>query len=175
MSIKNSASTYGSVAKFFHWLIFVLLLFMVILGYCLDDVPKLYRPFATNLHKLTGLLILLLMLLRAAWALINPKPLLPNARAWEYWAAYSVHGLLYVTVIAMPLVGWIASNAADHPPYLGHIVFSLPIAQNKALADAAFDLHGNLAIAIIILFVIHVLAAFYHYFIKKDDVLQRML
>ena len=147
---------------------------MVILGYLLEDIPKEYQGLAFSIHKLTGLSILALMILRALWRVTNTKPVL-NVRAWERIAERTVHFLLYVVAIAMPLVGWMGSVAGGKPPHLGTFNFELPIEKNKALAGLFFDMHNTLAICLIVLFAIHVLAALYHHFIKKDGVLRRML
>src|SRR3990167_4238155 len=98
---RNSNTQYGSVAKFFHWVIFLLLFCMIIFGFLLDDIPKDYQGVAYNTHKLTGLTILCLMLLRALWALTNPKPALPSdTKPWQRTAERLVHLLLYLTIIA---------------------------------------------------------------------------
>jgi len=174
--IKNTSSSYGSVTKIFHWLIFVLLAGMLTGGFFLDDMPKDYQPLIYNLHKLTGLTILCLMVLRALWASINIKPALPmGTPAWQRSAERILHFLLYITVIAMPLAGWIGACAGGRPPHIGDFKLALPIAENKPLAGFAFDIHGILAITIIVLASIHIAAALYHYFIKRDNVLNRML
>lgn len=173
---KNTAVAYGSVSKFFHWLIFVLLLFMLTLGYFLHDIPKAYQSLVYNTHKLTGLSILIFMILRVIWALSNPKPRLPKeTRPWEGVAERSVHFLLYVSVISMPLAGWIGSSAAGRPPHIGDFHMMLPVAQSKTLSEMAFRVHGLLALTIIALVCVHVLAALYHHFIRHDDVLRRMM
>lgn len=174
--LRNTSTSYGSVAKFFHWLIFILLFVMIVYGYFLESVPKPYKAIAVNTHKLIGVTILVLVLLRLMWALINPKPLLPlDTKIWERVLERLVHYLLYATMLAMPLSGWIASVGGGRPPHLGSLYLNLPIEQDKALADSAFDFHQLLAIAIIILFCIHVSAALYHHFIRKDNVLRRMM
>lgn len=176
MGLRNTIVAYGSVSKFFHWLIFLLILFMIIYGYCLSYVPKDYQPFAYNIHKLTGLSILVLMLLRLLWALANPKPLLPpDTPQWQQWIERLVHFLLYATIIAMPLAGWIGSVAGGRPPHLGSFSITLPIAKNEALADTAFSIHNTIAVVIIVLVSLHILAALYHHFIKKDNTLRRMM
>lgn len=176
MAIKNTLVGYGSVTKTFHWLIFFLLLFMVILGYSLDEIPKDVRSVYSNIHKLTGVLILVLTLMRAAWALANPKPLLPlDTPEWQKTAERTVHLLLYLVVIAMPIVGLIGSSAAGKLPHMGGVSIGFAIKQNKALVSASFATHELLAIILIILVSIHVGAALYHCFIKHDDTLSRML
>ena len=178
MTLCNTSTTYGSVSKFFHWVIFLLLFLMVILGYAMGYIPKNspYMPIVFNIHKLTGLSVLLLMLLRLIWMLTNTRPALPlDTRIWERWVERLVQGLLYLVVIVMPLSGWIGSSAAGKPPHIGALTFQLPISHSKVIAGNAFVLHRGLAITLIVLFCIHLLAALYHAIIKKDNILQRML
>ena len=176
MSLKNTVTTYGSVTKFLHWLIFFLLLFMVTLGYFLDSISKESQPLAYNIHKLTGLTILVLMILRAIWAYTNPKPRLPfGTLPWQRTAEHVVQILLYLVVLAMPIVGWIGSVASGRPPLVGDVSLTLPIALSKVLAKTMFEIHSLLAIVLIVLVSIHVLAVLYHCFIKRDNVLRRMM
>lgn len=176
MSVFNTKESYGSLAKIFHWVIAVFVIGMLIYGFLLDSVPKEYRSAAFYSHKLLGMVILSLMLLRVLWTLLNQKPVLPFAtKWWESFAERLVHYGLYLTVIAMPLVGWIGSVAAGRAPYIGDFKFNLPIEQNKALSHWMFKIHKQLAFVIIALLIIHVSAALYHHFVRKDVVLKRML
>lgn len=176
MSYRNTLSSYGSVAKTFHWLISVLVICMLIFGYFLGDFPKDVQPLTYNLHKMTGITILFLMTLRLLWALVNPKPELPiGTLSWQRTAERIGHFTLYLFVILMPLSGWIGSVASGRPPHLGNVNFELPVPKDKALAGAAFDMHGTAAIILIVLLIGHVLAALYHHYIKKDNILIRML
>ena len=176
MAIKNTITLYGTVAKTFHWLIFLLLTGMLIFGYCLGSIPKPYVPLAFNIHKLTGLTILTLMVLRAIWTSTNIKPALPsNTPLWQHLSDRAVQYALYLFIIAMPLAGWIGASASGKPPHIGNVRLSLLVPHSKSLSGLAFDVHNTVAIIIIALLCIHVTAAFYHYFIRKDDVLQRML
>ena len=174
MSYFNTATTYGVVAKFFHWLIALLVIVMLCVGFTLDSIPKESRGFVINIHKLTGLTILLLVLLRLGWSLINTKPML-IVTVWEKLAERTVHGLLYAALIAMPLLGWVGSSAGGRFPHIGSVQFALPVPQDKALKDWAFEWHGIIGWTIVVLVCIHVLAALYHHFIRRDDVLRRML
>ena len=174
MAIFNGQKEYGDVAKFFHWLLFLLIGGMLIFGYFLDDIPKDWKGFAYNTHKLLGITILVLMLLRISWALINRKPEL-RTTPLEYYLERTVHYGLYLVVLAMPTVGWVGSVAAGRPPKWGNYVFNLPIEPNKDLAHTMFEWHESLAIALIVLIALHFLAALFHHFIRRDNVLKRML
>lgn len=176
MQWKNSASKYGVVSKTFHWLIFVLVFVMIVGGFFLDDVPDEYKGTIYNLHKLTGLCILLLMVLRMLWASCNVKPALPASMPhWQQVSARVTHYLLYLLVTAMPLVGWIGSSASRKAPHLGSFTFTLPVPEDKALSHALFDVHEVIAYMIIAVVCLHIAAALYHHYVKKDDVLRRML
>lgn len=176
MSLRNTHLAYGSVAKFFHWATSVLIILMLVFGFFLEDVPKDYQPTTYNLHKLTGLTILLLMLMRLTWTLMNPKPALPaDTLAWQRYAERVVHFMLYLFAILMPLVGWVGSVAGGRPPRVGDFYFNLPIAPNKALAEAAFETHELVAFILIFLISVHALAAMYHHYVKRDNILRRML
>lgn len=176
MALMNTTESYGSVTKFFHWLIAIVILVQIIYGYFLGYVPKDYQPVAYNTHKLIGLTLLFLMVLRLFWALMNVKPLLPaNTPAWQRFAERFVHSMLYFVVIAMPISGLIGSNASGRPPHIGDFKFTLPVPEDKALVNTAFAVHNTLALVLIGLLVVHVGAALYHHVIKKDNILRRML
>ncbi len=178
MAIKNTETSYGSIARLLHWIIFLLVLIIIPLGYFMDDVSdKVLRAQVVNIHKLIGVLILLLMLLRVLWTLYNVRPALPfQTPAWQKAVELIVQVSLYLGLIIMPLSGLVGSVAAGKPPHLGNFDIELPISHSKALADFAFDdVHVPLAVILIVLISFHILAAFYHHFIKRDDILRRMV
>jgi cytochrome b561 len=176
MGLRNTTTRYGLIAKWLHWIIFLLLFCQVTGGYFLDFIPKEIRPVVYNIHKLIGITILVLMICRAIWALTNPKPLLPlSTRLWEQLVERLIHFFLYLAVMAMALAGWIGAVAGGKPPHVGDLWLSLPIPVDKVIAKTAFSFHSTIAIILIILVSIHAAAALFHYFIKKDHVLQRMM
>ena len=178
MALANSPSAYGSVSKTLHWLIALLIILMLAGGFFMDDIAnKSLKMTVFNLHKLTGILILVLMVCRLVWRLSNPRPdLAPQTPRFEKVMATLGHSLLYVLVIAMPLSGWIMSTAADHAPTLGGLSLALPfIARSQALSALFYSYHQTIAWVIIAIIVLHVAAALKHHFIDKDQVLKGML
>jgi cytochrome b561 len=172
----NTELSYGYMSKFFHWVVFALVLLMLSFSYFMDDIPdKMLKGVIINAHKLLGITVLILMTLRLIWTLANTKPILVFTRRWEYLARRVVHSLLYFTLILMPISGWVMSAAAGRPPRLGNIPLNLPIMKNEWLSNTFFDVHSKLALIIIALVVGHVFAALYHHFIRKDNTLTRML
>lgn len=166
---------YGALSKFFHWTIAILVILMLLCSYFIGNIPdKILRGAVFNGHKLIGLTILTLVILRLIWKTITNQPPSLNARAWERWIEKTVHWLLYLAFLMMPIAGWVGSVAGGKPPRWGKLSFNLPISKSDWLSDWAFSIHNSLAIIIISLVSLHILAALYHYFIKKDGVLQRM-
>lgn len=176
MSLFNTKNSYGGGSRFLHWVIAFLVIGMLVYGFYMEDIPQPYRSAAFYSHKLLGLTILFLMLLRIAWALINEKPAMPfNTQAWESFAEKFVHYSLYLALIAMPMVAWVGSVAGGRTPRIGSFEFYLPVAYNKDLSHLMFKLHKQLAWVIIALLIIHVAAALFHHFVRRDKVLNRML
>jgi len=172
--LKNTTAQYGAIQKFLHWLMAVLIIGMLIFGYFLGNfgIAAVY-----NLHKLVGLLLLLLVLLRIMWICWCKRPALPKSVSrFERILAYSVEGLLYFSMLLMPIFGWMATTLAGRVPvFLGYRLNMPFIPLNPALAHQVMGLHEDLAVIIIVLIVLHVLGALKHYVIDKDGVVERML
>lgn len=163
---------------FFHWLVAALIFIQFALGWLATG----WRLSPTKLdlfvwHKSTGMLVLALVVARLLWRLAGPAPALPADMApWERTAARLSHALLYVIMIAMPLTGWIINSAQGVPfrifwriplPALG-----APDKHTEALGSLA---HFSLFVALAALLVLHIGAALRHHFVKRNDVLTRML
>lgn len=174
----NSDASWGAPAKFLHWLVAGLIFIQFALGW----LALGWRLSPTKLdlfvwHKSTGMLILLLVLVRLGWRLVNPTPALPlDTPAWERGAARLSHGLLYVLMIAMPLVGWVVQSAAGIP---FRIFWRIPlpalVSPDKHTEDLAAFVHFSLGMVFAALLVLHVGAALRHHFVKRNTVLVRML
>jgi cytochrome b561 len=136
-----------------------------------------FRSRGYNFHKSLGVLILILMILRLINRLAVGAPIAdPNIESWQKTVSSAVHGLLYVLLLAMPVVGYIANSAYGAPtPFFG--LFTLPkiVGDNPDLAKQLFALHRWVGFLVIALVLAHVGAAVYHQFIRRDEVLKRML
>lgn len=176
--LANTADAWGAPAKFFHWTVALLILVQIPLGFA----AALWRlsPLKLELfvwHKSTGMLILMLMLLRLCWRLANPTPALPlQTPRWERYAAHASHGLLYALAIALPLSGWVINSAAAVPFSVFWLVPLPPIvAPDERLEDLAKLVHFSLLVALCLVLAVHIGAALRHHLIKRNDVLRRML
>ncbi len=179
---------YSNVAMTLHWLIALGVLANICIGLYFSDLPKSDpNMFAlVQTHKSIGLTVLVLSLVRVAWRLIHPVPPLPASMGPGLrFAAHATHFLLYVLIVFIPLSGWalVSSSPLGLPTmYFGwfawpHIPFlaELPRAAKKPLAHELGAVHVYLAWSAIVLIPIHIVGALYHHYIRRDDVLTRML
>lgn len=181
MRWRNSHANWGAVARSLHWIMAILILANLALGYWADGLPRSPEKLqAFYWHKTIGLTVLWLVALRLLWRLSGRvPPLPPTTPAWQRIAAHTSHFLLYAVMFAMPLSGWIMHSAADSSLAL-YGRFEVPdiVAATgeraEAIGDAAAVTHYWLFIALCVLIAIHVLGALKHHFINGDSVLRRM-
>src|SRR6478735_2324668 len=174
---KTDAAWSASI-RLFHWLVAALIFIQFALGWL--AVGWALSPTKINLfvwHKSVGMLILALVVARLLNRLAGLTPPLPaDTPAWERAAARWSHTLLYVLMVAMPLTGWAINSAAGIP---FRIFWQLPLpalmAPDKHTADIVALVHFALGIAFVALLILHIGAALRHHFVKRNDVLRRML
>lgn len=179
MQWRNTPDRYGHLSVLIHWLIaltvygmFGLGLWMVTLGYYDGWYHK-----APELHKSIGMIVLLVMVVRVLWRFISPPP--PPLASYSKVtrvSAVAAHLLLYVLLFAILLSGYLISTA-DGKPVSVFGLFDVPatLSDFGAQADLAGTLHLWLAWGVVVLSVLHGLAALKHHLIDKDVTLKRML
>jgi cytochrome b561 len=178
IQFRNSADSWGAVARGLHWLIAALILAQFAIGSIAEEMKL--TPAKLDLfvwHKSIGVTVLLLAVLRLIWRIANPPPApLPGTPDWEHRLASLAHWLIYVLVFAVPLSGWLVSDAS-RVPFKAYFLVSMPdfIATNHDLQEAAAEVHEALTTALLLLVIVHAAAALRHHFLLQDDVLRRML
>lgn len=121
-------------------------------------------------HKAFGVLILIFGLWRVSSRLQHG--FLDDASAvskWQLVKVRTVHWILLLSVIAMPLGGMMGSYFGGHATSVFGL-FTIPGA-----AQAFFGMHSTLAMITIAAVVLHICGALKHHFLDKDDTLKRML
>jgi cytochrome b561 len=178
MPLRNTQTSYGSVAKLLHWAVVLLIIAQFILGIIADDLPNGIRKLEILAwHKSGGMLILLLALGRIGWRLVNPPP--PQLTSYPHWQqviAKTTHVVLYILILVQPVTGWMMSSAKNYPVSFYNL-FQWPdlVQPNEALSEYLEGVHKALAITLLVVASVHIAAALYHHFWLKDDVLRRML
>lgn len=180
MTLKSDALRWGSLAKFFHWAVVILLLVQGTVGLVMVELPK--RPSVIpvfNFHKSLGITILLLAVLRLAWRAFDrhpqPPPGMPH---WQVLGARAGHVLLYGLLFALPISGWLFDSATSLRPLFWWGLVKLPNltgGPSEALKPIFLATHQWLFIALVLVAAGHAAAALIHHYVDRDDVLRRML
>ena len=175
---------YTLTQRLLHWLIALLVLSLLGVGmifFFLDfeGTKETFGPEVTDLlytyHKTFGIIVFALMIVRLGLRLSRgAPPYVQPLPTFQRVASRAVHGLLYLSLLAMPVVGWLATAAGGYP--VQFFATNLPglIGKDKALAETLFWLHGLLGWVIIGLVAAHVGAALLHWRVRRDGVMERM-
>ena len=171
-------SRYSGVAIAFHWTIAVLLIANLVAGLLFDrieDADKQLFFTLVQLHKATGVTILVLAVGRLVWRLANPPPPLPaHMTSAELVLAKLSHWGFYFIMIALPLSGWaMVSTAKVKFPMMWYGLFEIPTIPVPQGWNY-HDLHGILGWVTVAMLVLHVAAALKHHYFDRDDIFARM-
>ena len=173
MSAKSTASRYGSVAIAIHWLTALLIVLLFVTGLLAagqaDPAAKLALLRA---HLPMGVGILLWTVLRIAWWLVaDPsRPKLPaDQPAWQRATARATHLALYLIVLLAAGSGIATIILSGALPA---VIDGAVLPDFHAVLPRA--VHGIVTRLMLGLLALHIGAALYHQFIRRDHLLARM-
>lgn len=174
----SSPERYNSGMIMLHWAtaLLVLVLFITAEIWDFGERGGAFRNNLKLVHYAAGILLTVVFVCRIVWRASSRKSLPAAERGWMGLAAKSAHYALYLALIAQIGLGftwrWSQGRAVDF-----FNLFSIPPLLNVSQDYRHFlgELHENLAWGIILVSSLHAIAALFHHFVIKDDVLQRML
>jgi len=173
--MNRDAGHFNLTARVLHWLMAMMILSMLFVGVGMVAALQ-WRPLLIDLHRPLGIAILLLVIVRLYNRLRHrPPPLPANLPAWQAAAAHASHWVLYGLMLAMPLVGWSMLSAGGYPIVMWS-GFNLPaiVPHDPALYAALRNAHSLLAYALFATVVVHLSAALFHLWVRRDGVFQAM-
>lgn len=175
--MSNPTQSFAPLARLLHWLMAIMILTMLFIGVGMVATVSERHAWLLRIHRPLGIAILLLALVRLAVRLRRrPPPLPADLPAAQKLAAHASHWLLYVLMIAMPLIGWAMLSAGGYPVMLGTALHLPPILPANAVAFAILrHLHTWLALLLYLTFLAHMAAALHHGLIRRDGVLSSMV
>ena len=128
------------------------------------------------LHRSFGVTTLAVTLVRLVWRLRTETPPQPAGLPLvQRLAATANVAALYGSLLSQPLLGLTGSMLhGDRISVFGVVLPDLlPVA--RPLARAIFQVHGWTALLLLAAIGAHVAAALFHHFVRRDEVLSRML
>jgi len=176
--MATSAPAYSLTARTLHWITATLVLINLPLGLTIANIGDgPLKDWLYNQHRSIGALVIPVILLRFLYRLTHrPEPLPADVPPIQQLAAHATHWLLYGLLIVQPFLGWIGTSAFPAPIVVFGL-FQLPPLwwEDRAFSDLILTVHAFVALAIACLVAMHIGAALYHHFVRKDAVLARML
>lgn len=178
--LPEDGLVYSPPARALHWLTVALIFVQIPVGvfmvrYAYATEFKWPSGQLYDAHKLMGLVILALVAFRLIYRLVNGAPPdEPTLESWQKIVSHITHWALYALLIAVPVLGWLAiSYYGPFKPF----GISLPalVAENQDRATLVFRLHMIAAFTLAGLIALHIGAALFHFVVRKDGVLARML
>ena len=184
MGLRNTEDAWGSIAKWLHWSIAFCMIAAIICSVWADQLDPdiefhrtLWQILIMRLHKPLGFTALVLILVRVAWTLTNIRPRLPSSMPrHEVLLSKWVHFVLYALMLVVPITGWFMSQYSGSPiDYFGLFEIGNLVEENRDNIRPLHTVHVNLGLATLAIVVLHIAAAFFHEYVRKDGVLSDML
>lgn len=172
---------YTAAARRFHWwtvgllaVQFPLGIGMVVRGSGFGIWDGLTNA-SYSTHKLLGVVLFALVAARFAYRLRNGVPdAEPTTEAWQHRAGQVSHWAMYGLLLVVPVLGWFGVQFYPALDLFGLVKLPAVVAPDKAASGVMLQVHAAAAFALLGLVALHVGAALFHRFVRRDRVFQRM-
>lgn len=176
----SSTARYTARARWLHWLMALLIVLAYGLILSRSEFPRFseYRVMVVQGHFLTGILVLALAFLRLAERRRHAPPAItPPLQDALRRASRLTHYLMYAFLFVQPVLGilTVMVEKGQLPILFTGLSIPWPFATSDRTAEYFEDLHKLFASLFYYVIGLHIVAALWHHFIRKDDTLRRML
>lgn len=171
----DSRNGYGLLSRVFHWSMALLFLwqFMSAILRIFAKNTAVYNFFWSAHHQL-GFVLLILVLLRGIWGLLNIHRR-PHKQSLAGKLALLGHLAIYGLMFTVPAVALLRTYGSGRGfAFLGIQIFEQTGVQNAVLTAPGNALHGLLGWVLLAVIAGHVLMALVHHFALGDDTLRYM-
>ena len=172
--VYDSPERYGLVTRVLHWSMAVLVLLQFAKFFeRLEGEGGAAVAAVTGWHTTIGTLLLVLVVVRIAWAFTQRRRRPVNDPTLAIFVTAG-HVAMYAALLALPVLGLLIMFGGGY----GHVAFGIglfPPGEEVRWAQVWGSLHSPLAWLLLVAVVVHVLIALYHHLVRKDGVLRRML
>ena len=178
--LPTIAPRYAPFLRLAHWVTFAL----VLLAYVAVNAHEFFprgspaRVFSLESHYLLGMLVLLLTLPRIVVRLRQGQPpVTPRLGVAERLAAGTAHLALFLFLVVQPALGIAGRLLAGKGIGLPLTEWAIPSfgLSDPVLSRSLTHLHESIGVAFYYVIGLHILAALWHWRVRRDDTLQRML
>jgi len=178
LSEANLPLQYDRMLVVLHWVLAIGLFYQLGLGLWMEDIPKDppgVRAGWFNLHKSIGICLGFLILWRLGWRVTHSVPAPPIGNTdFQNKLSQWAHRALYVCMVVLPVSGFMGSSFSPYPvKFFGLPLPKLwePSPEGKELFS---EIHEVSAFIMMIIIILHISAAIWHQWVKRDGLLSRM-
>jgi cytochrome b561 len=169
---------FDPATRLMHWLTAGLMLFVFVFAFSIDlATSRTSHTVFLQLHRSVGLTVWVVTMGRLAWRSVAKYPNWPSgmSRTMQVAAMASEYAL-YALLLAQPLLGLLQTSARGDYVDL-FFIGQLPplIDKNRPLAQQLLSVHKAIGFSLLGLIALHVSAALFHYFWRRNDTLTAML
>ncbi|WP_397452272.1 cytochrome b [Pseudomonas sp. NA-150] len=180
MNTTSLTQRYSAKARWLHWVMagLIVLAYILMLSRTQFEKGTDARTLVIQSHFWVGILVLLMAFFRIAERRRHTPPgITPPLEGALHWLANASHYALYAFLLVQPLLGVstvLAGNGALPIP-LTHWAIPSPFEVSKPMAESFAHLHVWLATIFYYVIGLHVVAALWHHFVRRDDTVRRIV
>jgi cytochrome b561 len=175
---RSNRGVFDQGTRVLHWLTAAFMLAVFVLAFSIDlATSRASHSALLQLHRSMGLAVWLLTLFRLVWRLHAKYPDWPADMSKTMRAvAKNTEYALYLLLLLQPILGLSQTNAHGERASV-FFMGQLPalIEKNPPLAQQLLIAHKAVGFGLLGLIALHVLAALFHHFVRRDDILTAML
>lgn len=180
MSNSSPSDRYSTAQRTLHWLSLLAITVAYVAIEIRGDMAKTHewRPFVTQVHFWAGLSVLAMVIARIYLRWRRPTPaIMPALSTLAARLAGATHILIYAVLLVQPVLGMFAAAAGGKAIIVPLLGIALPalIGQSDALEDQFEEWHETLGELFYWVIGLHVAAALWHHFVRRDNTLRRMV
>lgn len=176
----EALSRYRPIQRHLHWIMFALVVTVYVLINLHHSTSResAWHEITEHAHMVAGVLVLLLVLPRL-WMRrkYGAPPHEPTLARGVRWFARVTHWALYAFLVVQPLLGLTTVEVAGGSVSLFGVTLipALASTPNRELAGAIFQYHALIGTTFYYIIGLHIVAALWHHFLRRDDTMRRML
>ena len=172
----DDGTNYDGVAIVLHWATAALVIANFALSQVWDWFAKPTRGLLEDTHMSFGVLLTGVIIARLVWRWLPGHQLSSLEAGWVRLASKATHYLLYALLAVEASLGFAFRWGAGRPMTFFGLGIPSPIGEmSKPLRHQLREIHQWIGWTIVIIALLHALAALYHHYVLKDRVLERML
>lgn len=178
--MKDTQQRLSRTTILLHWIVGLGMIALIGVGIYMskNEAFNLYP-----IHKSIGAILFIFILWRVVWRIINGFPQhVGNYSAAEKILSKIVHWVLLIGSLMYPISGMMMSVMGGHGAAIfglsliaPNIVDGKSLPLNEALAGMGANVHQMITPIMIAAIVLHIIGAYKHHIIDKDDTMRRIL